>query len=135
MTTVTCAIIEKGSKVLIARRAPDQKLAGKCEYPGEKVEASERPEALILNFGSGTFPFTLPELPWSYRIRISPQSRVQFHRSFLKELQAKVFGGVFEVPPGVAGSDKFLIQVLSIREDHLSDRPAGDTPVGSGPAV
>jgi hypothetical protein len=33
MTTVTCAIIEKEGKILIARRAADQKLAGKGEFP------------------------------------------------------------------------------------------------------
>jgi 8-oxo-dGTP pyrophosphatase MutT (NUDIX family) len=32
-TTVTCAIIEKAGKILIARRAADQKLAGKWEFP------------------------------------------------------------------------------------------------------
>ncbi len=33
MTTVTCAIIEKEGMILIARRAQDQKLAGKWEFP------------------------------------------------------------------------------------------------------
>ena len=37
MTTVTCAIIEKEGKILIARRAADQKLAGKWEFPGGKL--------------------------------------------------------------------------------------------------
>jgi len=36
-TIVTCAIIEKKGKILIARRAADQKLAGKWEFPGGKV--------------------------------------------------------------------------------------------------
>ena len=38
MTTVTCAIIEKEGKILLARRAQDQKLEGKWEFPGGKVE-------------------------------------------------------------------------------------------------
>ena len=45
MTTVTCAIIESEGKILIARRAADQKLAGKWEFPGGKVEAGESPDA------------------------------------------------------------------------------------------
>ena len=33
MITVTCAIIEKEGKILIARRATGQRLAGKWEFP------------------------------------------------------------------------------------------------------
>ncbi len=47
MTTVTCAIIEREGKILIARRAADQKLAGKWEFPGGKVEAGESPEECL----------------------------------------------------------------------------------------
>ncbi len=36
MISVTCAIIEKDSEILIARRAFDQKLAGKWEFPGKQ---------------------------------------------------------------------------------------------------
>ncbi len=47
MTTVTCAIIEKEDKILIARRAVDQKLADKWEFPGGKVEDGESPEECL----------------------------------------------------------------------------------------
>ena len=47
MTTVTCAIIEKDGKILIARRAQDQKLAGTWEFPGGKVEDGESPEECL----------------------------------------------------------------------------------------
>ncbi len=47
MTTVTCAIIEKDGKILIARRASDQNLAGKWEFPGGKVEDGESPEECL----------------------------------------------------------------------------------------
>ena len=47
MTTVTCAIIEKEGKILIARRALDQQLAGKWEFPGGKVEDGESPEECL----------------------------------------------------------------------------------------
>ena len=47
MTTVTCAIIEKEGKILIARRASDQTLAGKWEFPGGKVEVNESPEECL----------------------------------------------------------------------------------------
>jgi len=47
MTTVTCAIIENEGKILIARRAKDQKLAGKWEFPGGKVEDGESPEECL----------------------------------------------------------------------------------------
>ena len=43
MITVTCAIIERNGKILIARRAEGQKLAGKWEFPGGKVEDGESP--------------------------------------------------------------------------------------------
>ena len=47
MTTVTCTIIENEGKILLARRAADQKLAGKWEFPGGKVEAGESPEECL----------------------------------------------------------------------------------------
>ncbi len=47
MITVTCAICEKDKKILIARRAADQKLAGKWEFPGGKVEDGESPEECL----------------------------------------------------------------------------------------
>ncbi len=47
MTTVTCAIIEKEGKILLARRAVGQKLAGKWEFPGGKVEDGESPEECL----------------------------------------------------------------------------------------
>ena len=47
MILVTCAIIEKEGKILIARRAHDQKLAGKWEFAGGKVEKGESPEECL----------------------------------------------------------------------------------------
>jgi 8-oxo-dGTP diphosphatase len=41
MKDVTAAIIEKDGKILIARRAPGQKQAGKWEFPGGKIEPGE----------------------------------------------------------------------------------------------
>lgn len=41
MKTVTAAIIVEHGKVLIARRAPGQMLAGMWEFPGGKVEGAE----------------------------------------------------------------------------------------------
>ena len=43
MKVVTAAIIQKGEMVLIARRAPQSKLAGLWEFPGGKVEELETP--------------------------------------------------------------------------------------------
>jgi len=40
MTVVAAAIVDSG-RVLVVRRAPGQKLAGKWEFPGGKVEAGE----------------------------------------------------------------------------------------------
>ena len=47
MTTVTCAIIDNEGKILIARRAKGQKLAGKWEFLGGKVEDGESPEVCL----------------------------------------------------------------------------------------
>jgi len=47
MTIVTCAIIENSGQILIARRASDQKLAGKWEFPGGKVEDGESSEECL----------------------------------------------------------------------------------------
>ena len=47
MTIVTCAIIENEGKILLARRAQGQKLAGKWEFPGGKVEDGESPEECL----------------------------------------------------------------------------------------
>lgn len=41
MKIVTAAVIECNGQFLIARRAPDQKLAGAWEFPGGKVEPGE----------------------------------------------------------------------------------------------
>jgi len=41
MKIVTAAIIFDGAKVLIARRGPDEKMAGYWEFPGGKVENGE----------------------------------------------------------------------------------------------
>lgn len=38
---VTAAIIRKGSKILIARRAPSKHLGGFWEFPGGKIEEGE----------------------------------------------------------------------------------------------
>jgi 8-oxo-dGTP diphosphatase len=47
MREVTAAIIMKDNKVLIAQRAPDQRLAGKWEFPGGKLEQGETPEECL----------------------------------------------------------------------------------------
>ena len=47
MTTVTCAIIENEGKILIARRAAGQKLGGKWEFPGGKLDKNESPEECL----------------------------------------------------------------------------------------
>lgn len=44
---VTAAIVLKGNKVLLARRAPGQKNAGMWEFPGGKVECGETDEACL----------------------------------------------------------------------------------------
>ena len=47
MKEVTAAIILKNNKVLIAQRAHDDKLAGKWEFPGGKIEPGETPEECL----------------------------------------------------------------------------------------
>lgn len=47
MKEVTAAIIINDGKILIAQRAEDQKLAGKWEFPGGKVESGETPEECL----------------------------------------------------------------------------------------
>lgn len=44
MIDVVAAISLKGSKVLIARRAINQSLPGKWEFPGGKIESGETPQ-------------------------------------------------------------------------------------------
>ncbi|PWD98783.1 (deoxy)nucleoside triphosphate pyrophosphohydrolase [Marinilabilia rubra] len=41
MITVTAAIIQKGAKILITRRAPGKHLAGYWEFPGGKLDQNE----------------------------------------------------------------------------------------------
>jgi len=47
MREVTAAIIIKDATVLIARRAPTEKLAGYWEFPGGKIEAGESPQECL----------------------------------------------------------------------------------------
>ena len=44
---VVAAVMEKDGKVLIARRRKGDKLAGKWEFPGGKIEPGESPEAAL----------------------------------------------------------------------------------------
>jgi len=44
---VTAAILRRGDKVLLTRRAEGEKLAGLWEFPGGKVHAGETPEACL----------------------------------------------------------------------------------------
>lgn len=44
LVRVVAAVMEKDGKVLIARRRKGDKLAGKWEFPGGKVDAGETPE-------------------------------------------------------------------------------------------
>ncbi len=44
---VTAAIIRKGSKILIARRATNRHLAGFWEFPGGKIEDGETPQECL----------------------------------------------------------------------------------------
>jgi len=47
MIDVAAAIIKDQGKVLIARRAPGEKMAGFWEFPGGKVEGAETPEQCL----------------------------------------------------------------------------------------
>ncbi|MDR5659627.1 (deoxy)nucleoside triphosphate pyrophosphohydrolase [Serpentinicella sp. ANB-PHB4] len=47
MKEVTAAIIQKEDKTLIARRGKGEKLAGKWEFPGGKIEKGETPQACL----------------------------------------------------------------------------------------
>jgi 8-oxo-dGTP diphosphatase len=45
--TVTAAVLEKGGKILIARRKRGHRLADKWEFPGGKLEEGETPEECL----------------------------------------------------------------------------------------
>lgn len=47
MRRVTAAIIEKGGKVLIARRNKISHLSGRWEFPGGKIDPPETPEQCL----------------------------------------------------------------------------------------
>ena len=47
MRTVTAAVARQGKTVLLARRGPDQKLAGYWEFPGGKVDKGETLQACL----------------------------------------------------------------------------------------
>ena len=48
MLTVTAALIRQGNKILVARRRPGLRHAGRWEFPGGKPEAGESPEEAIV---------------------------------------------------------------------------------------
>lgn len=45
---VSCAIIEQGEKILVARRGAQQSQAGMWEFPGGKVDSGETPEEALV---------------------------------------------------------------------------------------
>jgi len=45
--TVVAAAVVRGGRVLVVRRAPGQKLEGKWEFPGGKVEPGETDQAAL----------------------------------------------------------------------------------------
>jgi 8-oxo-dGTP diphosphatase len=47
MQIVSCAVIEKHGKILIARRKSGDQMAGKWEFPGGKIEPGETPEQCL----------------------------------------------------------------------------------------
>lgn len=47
MKDVTAAVILHSNKVLIAQRAPFEKMAGKWEFPGGKIEPEETPQQCL----------------------------------------------------------------------------------------
>ena len=44
---VTCGLIERDGRVLVAQRPPGKALAGKWEFPGGKLEPGESPAACL----------------------------------------------------------------------------------------
>jgi 8-oxo-dGTP diphosphatase len=48
MIDVSCAIIIRDSNILIVRRSPEMRLAGKWEFPGGKLDEGESPEESII---------------------------------------------------------------------------------------
>lgn len=48
MISVTAAILIYGKKILIAQRREKDRLAGKWEFPGGKIEPGERPEECLI---------------------------------------------------------------------------------------
>lgn len=48
MKKVAAAVVYLEGKVLVARRAPGEKLAGMWEFPGGKLEADETPQHCIV---------------------------------------------------------------------------------------
>jgi 8-oxo-dGTP diphosphatase len=48
LLVAACALIDPDGRVLVAQRPPGKSMAGLWEFPGGKVEASERPEDTII---------------------------------------------------------------------------------------
>jgi 8-oxo-dGTP diphosphatase len=47
MRDVTAAVILENGRVLVAQRAPSEKMAGKWEFPGGKIEPGETPQQCL----------------------------------------------------------------------------------------
>jgi len=63
MIRVTAAIIINNDRILIAQRLNTDKLAGKWEFPGGKIENNETPEQCLIREMKEEFEFAPADIP------------------------------------------------------------------------
>lgn len=90
---VTCAIIKNNEgKILIARRGPEKKFAGKWEFPGGQVEVGETPEACLVREIFEELEMVIevetPILTWEYDYG-RPHAKFRLFAFYCRHLRGK----------------------------------------------
>lgn len=128
---VVAALIEREGRILIAQRGPEDRWAGKWEFPGGKMEPGETPEQALareLDEELG-IQATIGEMVESYLFAYpgrDPLELIFFRvRTFLGEPENRIFGALAWAEPHRLPEFDFLDGDVDFVRRLAAQRPHG----------